>query len=76
MDWLSVGLVPIVHEFGHWIVARLFGASLLQQISHREQQARDVRAHVQECFDHERALCALVDAAETMEALEEIAWTE
>lgn len=35
-----------------------------------------VRAHVQECFDHERALCALVDAAETMEALEEIAWTE
>lgn len=35
-----------------------------------------VRAHVQACFDHERALCALVDAAETMEALEEIAWTE
>ena len=35
-----------------------------------------VRAHVQSCFDHERALCALVDAAETMEALEEIAWTE
>ena len=76
MDWLSVGLIPVVHELGHWLAARLFGASLLQQISHREQQARDVRAHVQECFDHERALCALVDAAETMEALEEIAWTE
>ena len=35
-----------------------------------------VRAHVQSCFDHEADLVALIDAAETMEALEEIAWTE
>jgi len=33
-----------------------------------------VRAHVQECFDHERALNALVDAAETVAELEGITW--
>lgn len=33
-----------------------------------------VRAHVQECFDHERALNALVDAAETVEDLEAVTW--
>ena len=25
---LSLLLIPIVHEFGHWLAARLFGASL------------------------------------------------
>ena len=29
MDWLSVGLIPVVHELGHWLAARLFGASLV-----------------------------------------------
>ena len=33
-----------------------------------------VRQHVQECFDHERALNALVDAAETVAELEGITW--
>ena len=33
-----------------------------------------VRAHVQSCFDHESELVALVDAAETVEAVEAIVW--
>ena len=33
-----------------------------------------VRAHVQACFDHERALLAIIDAAETVEDLEAVAW--
>lgn len=33
-----------------------------------------VRAHVQACFDHERALLALIDAAETVEDLEAVTW--
>ena len=28
MDWLSVGLIPLVHELGHWLAARLFGSRL------------------------------------------------
>jgi len=34
--------------------------------------AQAVRAHVQACFDREAKLCALVDAAETPEDLDEI----
>ena len=34
--------------------------------------AQAVRAHVQACFDREAELCALVDAAETKEELDEI----
>lgn len=34
--------------------------------------AQAVRAHVQACFDREAELCALVDAAETKEDLDEI----
>lgn len=34
--------------------------------------AQSVRAHVQACFDREAELCALVDAAETAEDLDEI----
>lgn len=34
--------------------------------------AQTVRAHVQACFDREAELCALVDAAETKEDLDEI----
>ena len=34
--------------------------------------AQAVRAHVQACFDREAELCALVDAAETPEDLDEI----
>lgn len=34
--------------------------------------AQAVRAHVQTCFDREAELCALVDAAETKEDLDEI----
>jgi hypothetical protein len=34
--------------------------------------AQSVRAHVQACFDREAELCALVDAAETKEDLDEI----
>ena len=34
--------------------------------------AQAVRAHVQTCFDREAELCALVDAAETAEDLDEI----
>lgn len=34
--------------------------------------AQAVRAHVQACFDREAELCALVDAAESAEALDEI----
>lgn len=34
--------------------------------------AKAVRAHVQACFDREAELCALVDAAETTEDLDEI----
>ena len=34
--------------------------------------AQAVRAHVQACFDREAELCALVDAAETAEDLDEI----
>lgn len=34
--------------------------------------AQAVRAHVQVCFDREAELCALVDAAETKEDLDEI----
>lgn len=34
--------------------------------------AQTVRAHVQACFDREAELCALVDAAETQEDLDEI----
>ncbi len=33
-----------------------------------------VRAHVQAQFDHERALLALIDAAETVEDLEAVTW--
>ena len=33
-----------------------------------------VREHVQAQFDHERALLALIDAAETLEDLEAVAW--
>jgi hypothetical protein len=33
-----------------------------------------VRAHVQSCFDRERALLALIDAAETPEDLEAVTW--
>lgn len=33
-----------------------------------------VRAHVQACFDHERALLAIIDAAGTLEDLESIRW--
>ena len=33
-----------------------------------------VRAHVQACFDHERALLALIDAAGTLEDLEAVTW--
>ena len=33
-----------------------------------------VRAHVQACFDHERALLAIIDAAETVEDLEAATW--
>ena len=33
-----------------------------------------VRAHVQSCFDRESELVALVDAAETVEAVEAIVW--
>jgi len=33
-----------------------------------------VRAHVQSCFDHERALLALIDAAGTLEDLEAVTW--
>lgn len=36
--------------------------------------AQAVRAHVQSCFDHESELVALVDAAETVEAVEAIVW--
>ena len=28
MEYASVLLIPIVHEAGHWLAARLFGASL------------------------------------------------
>ncbi len=28
MDWLSIGLIPIVHELGHYAAARLFGSRL------------------------------------------------
>ena len=28
MDWLSVGLIPIVHELGHWLAALAFGSRL------------------------------------------------
>ena len=37
--------------------------------------ANAVRAHVQDCFDHEAELLALVEAAETMEDLEGIVWS-
>ena len=33
-----------------------------------------VRAHVQACFDHERALLAIIDVAETVEDLEAATW--
>lgn len=33
-----------------------------------------VRAHVQACFDHERALLAIIDAAGTLEDLEAVTW--
>ena len=33
-----------------------------------------VRAHVQAQFDHERALLAIIDAAETVEDLEAVTW--
>jgi len=28
MEYASILLIPLVHEFGHWLAARLFGASL------------------------------------------------
>ena len=28
MDWLSVGLIPLVHELGHWLAALAFGSRL------------------------------------------------
>lgn len=28
MEYASVLLIPLVHELGHWLAARLFGASL------------------------------------------------
>ena len=28
MEYASVGLIPLIHEAGHWLAARLFGASL------------------------------------------------
>ena len=28
MEYASGLLIPLVHEFGHWLAARLFGASL------------------------------------------------
>jgi len=28
MEYGSILLIPLVHEFGHWLAARLFGASL------------------------------------------------
>lgn len=28
MEYASILLIPIVHELGHWLAARLFGASL------------------------------------------------
>ena len=28
MDWLSVGLIPVVHEFGHYVAALAFGSRL------------------------------------------------
>ena len=33
-----------------------------------------VRAHVQSCFDHERTLLAIIDAAGTLEDLEAVTW--
>jgi len=28
MEYASILLIPLVHELGHWLAARLFGASL------------------------------------------------
>jgi len=28
VDWLSVGLIPVVHEFGHYVAALAFGSRL------------------------------------------------
>jgi len=28
VEYASVGLIPLIHEAGHWLAARLFGASL------------------------------------------------
>jgi membrane-associated protease RseP (regulator of RpoE activity) len=28
MEYGSILLIPLIHELGHWLVARLFGASL------------------------------------------------
>ena len=28
MDWLSVGLIPLVHELGHYVAALAFGSRL------------------------------------------------
>ena len=33
MDWLSVALIPLVHEAGHYVAARLFGSRLVFRFS-------------------------------------------
>ena len=42
---------------------------------HIKAVAKAVRAHVQSCFDREADLTALVEAAETVEAVEAIQWS-
>ena len=85
MGWLSVGLIPLVHELGHWLVAlkamqdseyscRWKGVDGFVELTAPQilAIADAVRAHVQACFDREAELLPLIEAAESPEDLNEI----
>ncbi len=85
MDWLSVGLIPVVHELDRMALkamqdseysCRWKGVGGFIELTAPQilAIADAVRAHVQGCFDHEAELLPLIDAAESPEELAAISY--
>jgi hypothetical protein len=83
MDWLSVGLIPVIHELDRMALkamqdseysCRWKGVGGFIELTAPQilAIADDVRSHVQSCFDREAELLPLIDAAESPDGLNEI----